>query len=233
MSKTADILFFGAHPDDVEIGVGGIVAKHAANGYSVAICHLTDAELSSNGTVEARQQEAKEAANILGVTHSIRLGFPDRELTGSKEQLLKITQIIRQFRPRVILAPYWHDRHPDHVACSKMVKEAMFDAGIQKRETPGGEPAHRVKQIYYYYINNVDKADVIVDVSDVYEKKSKALLAYNSQFSSGKGQVRTPLNQPTYLAMIRGRDQLWGHQIGALYGEGLASASPIKKDLLV
>lgn len=233
MSKTADILFFGAHPDDVEIGVGGIVAKHAANGYSVAICHLTDAELSSNGTVEGRQQEAKEAANILGVTHSIRLGFPDRGLTGSKEQLLKITQLIRQLRPRVILAPYWQDRHPDHVACSKMVKEAAFDAGILKRETPGGEPAYRVQQIYYYFINNIDKADVIVDVSDVYEKKSKALLAYNSQFSSGKGQIRTPLNQPTYLAMIRGRDQLWGQQIGALYGEGLASAGPIKTDLLV
>ncbi|MBA4602574.1 bacillithiol biosynthesis deacetylase BshB1 [Thermoactinomyces mirandus] len=233
MSKTADILFFGAHPDDVEIGVGGIVAKHAANGYSVAICHLTDAELSSNGTVERRRQEAEEAAKILGVSLSIRLGFPDRGLTGSKEQLLKITQVIRQLRPRVILAPYWQDRHPDHVACSRMVKEAAFDAGIQKRETPVDEPAHRTQQIYYYFINNIDQADIIVDVSDVYEKKSRALLSYNSQFSSGKGQISTPLNQPTYLAMIRGRDQLWGHQIGALYGEGLVSAGPIKKELLV
>ncbi|MGA8943868.1 MAG: bacillithiol biosynthesis deacetylase BshB1 [Thermoactinomyces sp.] len=232
MTGTADILCFGAHPDDVEIGAGGIVAKHAANGFSVAVCHLTDAELSSNGTVQRRQQEARQAAGILGVMHSIRLGFPDRGLTGSKEQLLAITQIIRQYRPRVILAPYFKDRHPDHVACSKMVKEAVFDAAIQKIETPGGEQAYRVPHLYYYFINNIDKADVIVDVSDVYEKKSKALLAYNSQFSSGEGQVRTPLNQQ-YLTMIRGRDQLWGHQIGTLYGEGLASAGPIKKDFLV
>lgn len=232
MSKTVDILAFGAHPDDIEIGAGGIVAKHTENGYSVGFCHLTDAELSSNGTVELRKKEAKKAEEILGVAKSIYLGFPDRGLTGSKEQLLKMTQVIRKLRPRIVLAPYWKDRHPDHEKCSKMVKEAVFDAGIQKKETPGGEEAHRVEQVYYYFINHMGEADVIVDVSDVYELKKKALLAYHSQFSSGEGQVKTPLNQPMYLAMIRGRDQLWGHEIGALYGEGLVSLHPVKKDFL-
>jgi N-acetylglucosamine malate deacetylase 1 len=193
---------------------------------------LTDAELSSNGTVELRKQEAKKAEEILGVEQSIYLGFPDRGLTGSKEQLLKMTQVIRKLRPRVVLAPYWKDRHPDHVQCSKMVKEAVFDAAIRKKETPGGEEAHRVEQVYYYFINHMGEADVIVDVSDVYELKKKALLAYRSQFSQGEGQVETPLNQPAYLAMIQGRDQLWGQQIGVCYGEGLVSPHPVKKEFL-
>jgi N-acetylglucosamine malate deacetylase 1 len=231
-TTTVDILAFGAHPDDIEIGAGALVAKHTKNGYSVAFCHLTDAELSSNGTVELRKQEAKKAEEILGVEQSIYLGFPDRGLTGSKEQLLKMTQVIRKLRPRVVLAPYWKDRHPDHVQCSKMVKEAVFDAAIRKKETPGGEKAHRVEQVYYYFINHMGEADVIVDVSDVYELKKKALLAYRSQFSQGEGQVETPLNQPAYLAMIQGRDQLWGQQIGACYGEGLVSPHPVKKDFL-
>jgi LmbE family N-acetylglucosaminyl deacetylase len=114
-----------------------------------------------------------------------------------------------------------------------MVKEAVFDATIRMKKTPGGEPAHRVSQVYHYFINDVHKPDLIVDISDVYERKTKALLAYKSQFDPKEGEVETPLNSPTYLAMIRGRDQLWGHQIGAFYGEALASQSPIKQTLLI
>lgn len=233
MNESIDILAFGAHPDDAEIGIGGILAKHAENGFSVAVCHLTEAELSSNGTVERRREEAKAAAEILGISRSIQLGFPDRGLRGSEEQILKMTQVIRQLKPRVVLAPYWEDRHPDHVACSRMVKEAVFDAAIRMKQTPGGESAHRVDQVFYYFINNVHKADLIVDVTDVYERKQQALLAYKSQFDPNEGEVKTPLNSPTYLAMIRGRDQLWGHQIGALYGEALVSAGPLKQTLLI
>jgi bacillithiol biosynthesis deacetylase BshB1 len=233
MPQTVDLLAFGAHPDDVEVGVGGIIAKHAGAGLKVAICNLTEAELSSNGNVELRRVEARKAAEILGVAEVLNLGFPDRGLKGTDEQITRIAQVIRLLRPKVVLAPYGEDRHPDHVAASRLVREAVFDAAIRKRQTPGGEAPHRVSHFYHYFINDVGQADVIVDVTDVYETKIKAILAYRSQFVREAGEVETPLNHPTYLAMIRGRDQLWGHQIGALYAEGLASPRPISLKWLV
>ncbi|MFC4548321.1 bacillithiol biosynthesis deacetylase BshB1 [Paenactinomyces guangxiensis] len=227
------LLAFGAHPDDVEIGAGGILAKHAAAGFTTAICNLTEAELSSNGTVEQRRNESRQAAEILGVSQQLCLGFPDRGLTGTAEQILKITQVIRELKPKVVLAPYWEDRHPDHVACSKLVKEAVFDAGIRRKKVPGGEPPHRVTQLYHYFINDIYQADLIVDISDVYETKMEGVLAYKSQFLREEGEVDTPLNSPSYLSMIRGRDQLWGHQIGVLYGEALVSPRPMKQSYLL
>jgi N-acetylglucosamine malate deacetylase 1 len=230
--NTVDLLAFGAHPDDVEIGAGGILAKHVKQGYRVAICNLTEAELSSNGTLERRRVEARRAAEILGVEQIIDLSFPDRGL-GEREQINRMAQVIRQCKPRIVLAPYFEDRHPDHVACSRMAKEAIFDAGIRKKKTPGDEEAHRVSQFFYYFINDVHQADVIVDISDVYEQKVESILAYQSQFNPTEGEVSTPLNSPTYLAMVRGRDQLWGHQIGALYGEALKSPAPLKMTSLI
>jgi bacillithiol biosynthesis deacetylase BshB1 len=233
MTQSVDLLVFAAHPDDAEIGIGGILAKHHAAGLRTVLCHLTEAELSSNGTVERRREEAKAAAKILGISELINLGFPDRGLNRSPEQILKMTQVIRQYRPQVVLAPYFDDRHPDHVACSHMAKEAVFDAAIRKKQTPGNEPAHRVPYFYYYFINNIAKADIIVDVSDVYHRKQAALAAYASQFSRSEGEVETPLNQPAYQAMIEGRDSIWGYQIGTRYGEGLVSPHPVKKNLLI
>ncbi|GGE11596.1 bacillithiol biosynthesis deacetylase BshB1 [Marinithermofilum abyssi] len=225
MSEHVDILAFGAHPDDVEIGAGGILAKQAALGYKTAICELTYAELSSNGDVETRKREGKKAAAILQLAGRYSLGFPDRGLTGTAEQIQEMVRLIRRLQPKVVLAPYWEDRHPDHVACSRLVKEAVFDAAIRKK-VPEVAP-HRVQRLYYYFINNIGKADVIVDISTVYDKKRAAILAFESQFVPGPGRVATPLNQPSYLAMIEGRDQVWGHQIGAAYGEGLVSGQPL------
>lgn len=226
-----DILAFGAHPDDVEIGAGGILAKHARAGRRTVICDLTEAELSSNGTVESRREEARRASEILGLTYRINLKFPDRGL-GDRNQIIQMARVIRRFRPRVVLAPYLKDRHPDHVAAGRMVKEAVFDAGIRKLDVGGDLPAHRVERLYYYFINDIDKAHLVVDISEVYEQKEAAILAYRSQFLRKEGAVDTPLNQPQYLAMIRGRAQLWGQQIGADYGEGLVSEGPLSVDWL-
>lgn len=227
-----DILAFGAHPDDVEIGAGGILAKHQALGFSVAICDLTQAELSSNGTVELRRQEAEKAGAVLGLTERVNLGFPDRGLRGTEEQIRRMTEVIRRLKPRIVLAPYGNDRHPDHVACSHMVKEAVFDAGIRNRKVDD-LPAHRVEQLFHYFINDIGPADIIVDITDVYERKWEAILAYASQFDRSRGEVDTPLNHPSYLAMIRGRDQLWGHHIRTMYGEGLAKTRPLAVDRLL
>lgn len=228
-----ELLAFGAHPDDVEIGAAGILACHGAMGISTAICDLTDGELSTNGDVATRRKEADRAAEILGLSGRYRAGFPDRGLKGSDEQLEWMVRLIRRLQPRVVLAPHWEDRHPDHTACSRMVREAVFDAAIRKKAAAQGEAPHRVEQLFFYFINNTGQADVIVDVSDVYKRKQEAILAFESQFVPGPDRRDTPLNRPTYIPMVEGRDQIWGHQIGVTYGEGLVSAQPISMSSLV
>ncbi len=126
MNGNLDILIFGAHPDDAEIGMGGTIAKHTDAGYKVGLCELTYAELSSNGTVELRQREASEAGRVLDIAVRSNLGLPDRGLFLCKEHIDAVTLEIRKHRPRIVFAPYWEDRHPDHVACSRIVQEAVF-----------------------------------------------------------------------------------------------------------
>lgn len=230
-ANLSDILAFGAHPDDVEIGAGGILAKHAKAGRRAVICDLTEAELSSNGTVIIRREEARRAGEILGLSSRINLGFPDRGL-GGRKQIEEMARVIRRFRPRVVLAPYPKDRHPDHVKAGQMVKEAVFDAGIRRLDLGEDLPVHKVERLYYYFINNMDRPQLIVDISEVYPLKEEAILAYRSQFLKKEGDVETPLNRPHYLAMIRGRAQLWGQQIGVDYAEGLASERPLSIDWL-
>ncbi|MCS1351010.1 bacillithiol biosynthesis deacetylase BshB1 [Mechercharimyces sp. CAU 1602] len=219
-----NILAFGAHPDDVEIGAGGILAKHTSAGYRAAICDLTAAELSSNGNPILRQQEAEQASHLLGLHTRINLGIADRAIGNHHSE--DVAAVIRRLRPEIVLLPFGSDRHPDHVAAHHLIQAALFDAGIGKKEI-GGLPPHRVNKVYCYFINQIAEPDIIVDISDVYEKKTKAIHAYQSQFFRGTEEVATPLNQGTYLQMIQGRDQLWGHQIGVSYGEGLATLRPL------
>lgn len=220
-----DLLAFGAHPDDVEIGMGGIIAKHCSAGYRAAICDLTEAELSSNGTVATRKLEADTAGKILGIQKRINLQFPDRGLNQTTEQIDQIAKVIRIYKPKVVFAPYPEDRHPDHVHCGKMVQEAIFNAGLVNKKIDN-EPAHRVKQLYFYFIHGMGRADVIVNVTDVYEKKLQALEAYKSQFMRTVNEIATPINDPHFFERIRGKDLFFGSQVGITYGEALIRTTP-------
>ncbi|WP_054949643.1 bacillithiol biosynthesis deacetylase BshB1 [Numidum massiliense] len=233
MTKTDGIhvLAIGAHADDVELGMGATLAKHAAAGQRAVICDLTEAELSSNGTVEGRREEAEAAARILGVSR-VNLQYPDRGFGVSDAFIRPLVALIRKLKPRVVCAPYWEDRHPDHVTCSSLVTEAVFNAKIRKYDAEG-LPAHTVSHLYYYYINGVGEASFVVPVSDVYEQKVEALVAYASQFSLQKNAVATPLNETNYMGMIRGRDQIWGQQIGTAYGEGFVTRTPVSRAYLI
>lgn len=131
-SAYVDLLAFGAHPDDVEIGMSGTIARHAAAGLKVGICDLTEAEMSSNGTVDIRREEAADASEILGLAYRSCLKLPDRGLTGSPEQLAAIVAELRRLKPRIVFAPYWDDRHPDHNACSRLIEEAVFNAKLRR-----------------------------------------------------------------------------------------------------
>lgn len=231
MTDRVDLLIFGAHPDDAEIGMAGTIAKHTRAGLRVALCDLTRAEMSSNGDVETRRREAEEAGRILQVAERTNLGLPDRGLYMSKLYVDAITQEIRRLKPRLVFAPYWQDRHPDHVACSHLVEEAVFNAKL-RRYLPETEPV-AVEQLYFYFINDLHECNVMVDVTDAYASKTAALRAYASQFSpvsGGNGFVATPLNQD-YLERVEARDRLLGQKRMAAYAEGFVSKLPTLIDL--
>ncbi|MBP1933412.1 bacillithiol biosynthesis deacetylase BshB1 [Ammoniphilus resinae] len=225
---TVDILAFGAHPDDVEIGAGGTLLKHAKSGKTVGICDLTYAELSSNGDVSTRQGEAKQAARILQLSERHCLGIPDRNILINEENIRKVVQVIRKCKPRTILAPYWEDRHPDHEHCSHLVREAVFSAGIRKFAPEAGE-AHKVTNVFYYFINDFVDPDFCVDISSEYDAKMAALESYKSQFELTSETVETPLNTG-YFAQVRSREYLFGRKIGTGFAEGFKSRGQVKME---
>lgn len=232
-SNYFDLLAFGAHADDVEIGMGGTIAKYAANGKKTVICDLTDADLSSNGTVETRKMEARNAAQILGVTERISLGLPDRGLFLKEEYIRKIAGVIRTYRPQTVFAPYFTDRHPDHGNCARLVVEAVFSAGIRKFQTEEGEPPQHVKNLYFYMINGFHHPDFAVDISSFMNIKKDALNAYKSQFEKTAHSFDTPLVNG-YIETVEARERMFGKQVGVEFAEGFKTEKPVllNRDLL-
>ncbi|MEK3781284.1 bacillithiol biosynthesis deacetylase BshB1 [Paenibacillus sp. FSL R5-0810] len=224
MSDKLDILIFGAHADDAEIGMAGTIAKHVAAGRSVGICDLTQAEMSSNGTVEIRRGEAEQAAEVLNLKVRTNLGLPDRGLFATPEHVERITAEIRKHAPSIVFAPYWEDRHPDHVAASRLVEEAVFNAKL-RRYLPELPPV-KVDELYFYFINDIGRTDLIVDVTEHYGTKERALSCYRSQFEkTDENAVSTPLTEG-YIERVRARDSLLGARSLIPYAEGFASKSP-------
>ncbi|KFN09534.1 bacillithiol biosynthesis deacetylase BshB1 [Paenibacillus macerans] len=231
MNGPLDILIFGAHADDAEIGMAGTIAKHVHAGYRVGICDLTEAELSSNGNPELRKQEAERAAQELGLAVRLNLGLPDRGLSGTPEQIAAVAETIREHAPRIVFAPYWEDRHPDHIACSKLVEEAVFNAKL-RRYMPD-KPTVPEPELYFYFINDWKTPDLVVDVSDFYEVKERALGCYRSQFGQGapgEDVAETPLNQG-YVERVKARDALLGQRKLIPYAEGFAVKSAYQVNL--
>lgn len=226
MTEPLDILAFGAHPDDVEIGMAGTLAKLKEQGLRTGICNLTYAEKSSNGTVEIRQSEASEAAGILELDELIQLSLPDRGLFLKDEYITEIISIIRTYRPRLVFAPYYEDRHPDHGNCAKLVEEAMFSSGVRMVEDRKKQNPHKPESLYFYQINGMNKPEFYIDISDQIDKKAKALSAYTSQFEKGKDGVDTPLTNG-YVDAVISRERAYGKQIGSKYAEGFFAKGPL------
>lgn len=229
MADNIHILAFGAHADDVEIGMGGTVAKYTARGKKVIICDLTLAELSSNGDVETRKKEAQAAAEILGAERH-GLDLPDRGLFLRQDYIKKIANVIREYRPKLVFAPYIEDRHPDHGNCARLVKEAVFSAGIKNYDTGSNHPAHKADHLYYYMINGFHKPDFIIDISELMDRKKRALNAYQSQFSKNSSSFDTPLVNG-YIETLEAREKVFGRQAGLEFAEGFISDSPLLLDL--
>ncbi|WP_019640395.1 bacillithiol biosynthesis deacetylase BshB1 [Paenibacillus fonticola] len=230
MSKL-DILIIGAHADDAEIGMSGTIAKQVAAGHKVGIVDLTEAELSSNGNVKLRKEEAAAASSVLGLSHRSNLGLPDRGLQATSGNIAAVTEVIRLHAPNIVFAPYWEDRHPDHVAASKLVEEAVFNAKL-RRYMPD-TPSVPAPELYFYFINDWRTPDLLVDVTEFYAIKEQTLLCYRSQFGQaapGEDIAPTPLNQG-YIERVKARDALLGQRKLIPYAEGFAVKSPYLVEL--
>jgi bacillithiol biosynthesis deacetylase BshB1 len=225
---TVDLLVFGPHPDDIEIGLGGIVAHHAAAGFRVGLCDLTAGELGSNGTPDERRREAEEAAGVLGAAWRQNLGWPDGQIT--LDLAPSAVDFIRAHRPRVVAIPYWKDRHPDHVAASQVLTTAVFKSGLRRY---GRGDAWRPDRVCYYFINDSRRPSFVVDVSPHYGRKQSALECYRSQFTPrGRDAVETRLTASSFRQLIESRDAQFGAQIGAPFAEGVVVRETLVRETL-
>jgi bacillithiol biosynthesis deacetylase BshB1 len=226
-----DLLVMGPHPDDLELGLAGTIARHVAEGYSVGLCDLTAGELGSNGTPAERLAEAADAARVLGVKWRENLGWPDGGIT--PDLAPSAVELLRRHRPRTIAIPYWDDRHPDHIASSQVLQLAAFRSGLRRYLVDSGADAWRPEWICYYFINNAAVPSFVVDVSPFYEIKRAALACHRTQFApSGSGAVETRLTAASFSRLIESRDAQFGAQIGVEYAEGLVVREPISRSNL-
>jgi len=225
-----DALAFGAHADDVELGCGGTLIKLAGLGHNTGVVVLTQGEMATRGSAEIRALEFMNAAKIMGVTTHQMLDIPDGRVEVTWENKLKIIGVLRACKPKIVFAPYWVDRHPDHEQTSHLVRQAAYLAGLKKIET--GEPPFRPYKVIYYQTRFEFTPSFIVDISGVHEQKMKAIRAYESQFhrpgqaESAKGE--TLIGRPEFLDSIETRARHYGAHIGANYGEPFHVREAIK-----
>ena len=222
-----DILAFGAHPDDVELGCGATIAKEVSLGKEVGIVDLTRGELGTRGSAAIRDIEASKSASILGVSVRENLGFADGFFMNDKNHQLEIIKMIRKYQPEIVLCNAIDDRHIDHPKGSSLVSDACFLSGLLKIETEiGGESQKnwRPKQVYHYIQWKNIEPDFVVDVSDFIDIKGKAVLAYSTQFyDPTSNEPETPITSKNFTDSINYRAKDLGRLIGVEYAEGFTS----------
>jgi bacillithiol biosynthesis deacetylase BshB1 len=220
-----DILVLAAHPDDTELGCGGTVAKHIALGHKVGIVDFTRGELGTRGTVDSRKKEAADAADILGVSVRVNLGLKDGFFQNTKEDQLVVVRAIREYQPDIVLANAVYDRHPDHGKGAELAYDASFLAGLAKIETKDEkgqpQPVWRPGAVYHYIQSMLIKPDFVVDITDYWDVKMKAVHAFKTQFHDpNSNEPETYISSPAFLRMLEARATELGHSIGVKYGEG-------------
>ena len=208
MNLNIDILAFSPHPDDAELGAAGFLLEMKKKGYTTGIIDLTKGEMSSTASAETRISESKKAAQILDLEVRENLNMGDSKLTDMHKPRLEVAHVIREYKPRVVLAPYWNDRHPDHGACSLMVKYAVLYARLKKL----GEP-HIVDHLYYYMLNSLFNPTFIIDISQSFQKKIDVLTCYSSQFETDAPYLAEYVPHATAKALY------YGSLIHCKYGE--------------
>jgi len=219
-----DILAFGAHPDDIELGCSGTIAKEISLGKKVGIIDLTRGELGTRGTVEIRNAEAAKAAEILGISARENLDMRDGFFINDEEHQLKVIQVLRKYRPEIVICNAIEDRHIDHGKGSKLVSDACFLSGLRQIKTEDNSEAQeawRPKVVYHYIQWKHIEPDFVVDISGFMDIKMESILAYSSQFYNPDScEPESPISSKNFLNSVKYRAQDLGRIIGTDYAEG-------------
>lgn len=226
-----DILAFGVHPDDVELGCSGTLITAVAQGKKVAVIDLTRGELGTRGTAETRHVEAAKAAEVMGIHARENLAMADGFFQKDEVNIRKVIVAIRKYQPEIVLCNAPEDRHPDHGRSSELVADAAFLSGLRKIKTEyeGKEQEHwRPSYVFHYIQDRYLKPDFLFDISNAYEQKIKAVLCYTTQFNTtDTSEPETYISNPDFLDVIKARALMFGKRIGVKYAEGYLTTKMI------
>lgn len=229
-----DILAIGVHPDDVELGCSGTIINEIKNGKKVGVIDLTQGELGTRGSIESRYEEAARAADIMGLSVRENLKMRDGFFLNDEAHQLLLIRAIRKFQPEIILSNALEDRHPDHGRAGKLIADASFLAGLAKIGTidQGGQPQERwrPKYILHYIQDRLHEPDLIIDISEVFEQRMRAIEAYSTQFYNPEMETegpRTYISTPDFRESVVARARMLGKRIGVRYGEGFTTQKSI------
>lgn len=231
-----DILVFAAHPDDAELGCSGTIASHVARGHKVGIVDFTQGEMGTRGTPEIRLKEADAASKILKLSARENLGFKDVYFQNDEAHQLKLIEMIRKYKPEIVLANAVSDRHPDHGKGADLASTACFMSGLRKIETQIDgiqQEAWRPKFVYHYIQNNYIEPDFVMDITPYWQTKIDSILAFQSQFYDPSSEEPASfISDPDFLPFIEARSREFGHKILVKYGEGFTVERMIGSDNL-
>ncbi len=227
-----DILALAAHPDDVELSCSGTILTHLAQGYKIGIIDFTEGELGTRGTPETRKAEAKNAAEILKIDVRENLAFADGFFRNDQEHQIRVIEIIRRYRPTIILANAISDRHIDHGRAAQLTHDACFLSGLRKihtKDIDGSEQeAWRPQTIYHYLQDRYLHPDLVVDITPYWDVKLQAIKAFKTQFfHADSTEPETPISSNEFFQFLEGRAREMGRLIGTTYGEGFMKHTPI------
>ena len=218
-----DVLIFAAHPDDAELSMGGTIVKFTRAGRKVGVIDLTLGEMSTRGNLESREAETNNATKIMKLALRENLKIPDGNIDISDTNLKKVVATIRTYKPQIIFAPYFNDRHPDHIDASVLVKRAMFKSGLPKFVTKingKSQQSYRPEKLYYYMQTYTFEPTFVVDISESFKAKMKAIMAYQSQlYNSDSKEPATFISSKNFIEFIESRSKFYGFSIGKSYGE--------------
>jgi N-acetylglucosamine malate deacetylase 1 len=232
-----DILVLSVHPDDAELGCAGTILKHIALGKKVGIVDLTRGELGTRGSAEIRDKEAAASAQILGLAVRENLGLPDGFFQNDKEHQLKVIAAIRKYQPQIIITNAYHDRHPDHGRASDLVEASAFLCGLRKIETSiNGEVQEpwRPDLLLHFIQDEYIKPDILIDVTDYWDKKIESIHAFGSQFfnPNWENEPQTYISSPEFVQVIEARAREFGKALKVKYAEGFTSRKILGVDSL-
>lgn len=229
-----DILAIGVHPDDVELGCSGTLINEIKLGKKAGIIDLTQGELGTRGTIETRYNEAANAAMIMGVQVRENLKMRDGFFKNDETHQLQVIQAIRKYQPDIVIGNVLHDRHPDHGRAGSMIAECCFLAGLAKIETKdengNAQQRWRPSYVLHYIQDWYHEPDLLIDISDVFEQRMKAVQAYTTQFHNtnpNNGEPQTYISTPDFLESVIARARMFGKRIGVKYAEGFISEKKI------